>query len=1614
MLPSPTHRFHTLLITPFLLPLIFALNGRLISNQPPIANPDHYAVHRSFSTPTDFKPYGVLRNDSDPDNDPLSCVFTSVTTNLGQATVYANGIAEFTADYGKTGTVTIPYTVCDNHGACANSTVTFDVTNQPPVANADSYTVHGTFETPIESPRTGVLKNDSDPENDPLSCIAKRVDVTLGTALIFSNGKAAFIPADGQTGDLTITYTVCDNLGACAEGTVSFHLVNQPPVAGGDAYIVRGSEFETPLETPNGVLKNDSDPESDPIHTGFVRADFPQGTAFVSDTGKAVFVRNSGYPNYLSFSGSFSLQYPLCDNLGACSQGTVTFWLIGDGENDGLCSSCPDGGGTIAVGGPINVTNGNMYLRQNDYALPGVGPAIDVSRTFNSNSQRTALFGKGWSSQYDESITVYDNSLVRLNSADGRAIYFGRPSGSSGAFSTLEGDIHASLVKNGGNGFTLRMKDGSVDQFNSSGRVLSMADRNGNQTTLSYDANEKLTSITDPFSRVLSVTTNANGQILSISDALGTVANYVYGMNSQLLSVTYGDNSGFQFTYDGNLKLTATADALGNVVDSHTYDSQGRAMTSEKQGGVEHYSLNYVSAVETDVTDGLGRVTKYTFDTSKGRNVVTKVEGVCSCGGGGAQVRTWSYDDKLNITSKTDALGHVTSYTYDTNGNPLTIDDPTGTVRNTYNLFSQVLTSANQLGDVTTNVYDAQGNLLTTNDALNNTTTMTYDSHGQPLTVTDARIKVTTFTYDISGNLTQRRDANNITTFFFYDARSRLTKVRDGLSRSSLFAYDPYGRISKVTHPDLSFVSFTYDLAGRRTAVTDERGYATNYSYDGAYRLTATTDALSHATSYGYDAMSNLISLTDALTHATSYDYDDFNRPVKITYPRAANGATRLFESFVYNAMGNVTQHSDAAGRVTNYVYDNAERVASVTDPDLKTTNFEYDALGRVTAVVDALNQRYQFAYDPLGRQTQITRAGIPMTYAYDAVGNRTQRTDYNGSVTNYGYDNLNRLTTITYPTRTVTYSYDPLNNLTRATNENGSVYIGYDNRYRVSSLSDPFFYGISYNYDAAGNRTRLKVNGVTYASYTYDTVNRLVNLADSANLSFSYSYDAANRLTARSAPNGVTSSYAYDDLDRLTGMMHAAGATTLSGNLYTYNNANNISSWTTASAQRAYTYDALNRLTGASNFELPTENYSYDAVGNRTASHLSTSYSYQPFNKLMNTASANYSYDNNGNLVHKTDAAGTWDFYYDEENRLTQVTLPTGSTVNYKYDGLGRRIQRTTNHGASERYIYDGLIDLNADWSVATTYLNGPGIDNHLRQTSATTGVSYFLTDHLGSTAGLTDTSANLVEQPSYDSFGNSAGSPRTRYGYTGRERDPDTGLLYYRARFYDPQLGRFISEDPIGAAGGSNQFAYVENNALVFSDPQGLWPSRGLRVHQRIISRVLNERATPEELRILMQEQADFDDDTQDEVYAYQHAMRMRGERPEDARRKANRFVRQQICIARRLAAKGQIADAMHNLGRAIHTLQDSTSPAHANFAVAWENSWLQTINHLPHYATENFDPGPDSVADYMTLKAWRYFTGEDAMPNDFFGDVFDIEHGRAYFRATSAPDGGSCDCL
>ncbi len=331
---------------------------------------------------------------------------------------------------------------------------------------------------------------------------------------------------------------------------------------------------------------------------------------------------------------------------------------------------------------------------------------------------------------------------------------------------------------------------------------------------------------------------------------------------------------------------------------------------------------------------------------------------------------------------------------------------------------------------------------------------------------------------------------------------------------------------------------------------------------------------------------------------------------------------------------------------------------------------------------------------------------------------------------------------------------------------------------------------------------------------------------------------------------------------------------------------------------------------------------------------------------------------------------------------------------MRYKYDALARRVERYLNSGKERtKYTLDGLdVLVDNDDGTLTKYLNGPGIDNKLRAQTGST-VSYFLADHLGSTNGLTDGSGSLTSSASYDSFGNKTGNLATGYQFTGREYDNFSGQYFYRARFYDANLGRFASEDPIGFLGGTNLYVYAANQPLNFRDPFGWFPSILDRffgsAHQNITERALAGLATPSQIHSIARSNVQFDKQTQDSIYAPYHAMRRYGQTSvEDARAEANEFVRNKICIARTYASRGWNTDAMYELGKAIHTLQDAKSPAHAGFQQAWPDDFLSMVLNAPHYVSEAVFPGAENIAaaEEATRDAWRYFNGAP-MPDDFF---------------------------
>jgi RHS repeat-associated protein len=530
-------------------------------------------------------------------------------------------------------------------------------------------------------------------------------------------------------------------------------------------------------------------------------------------------------------------------------------------------------------------------------------------------------------------------------------------------------------------------------------------------------------------------------------------------------------------------------------------------------------------------------------------------------------------------------------------------------------------------------------------------------------------------------------------------------------------------------------------------------------------------------------------------------------------------------------------------------------RLTSVTDAAThgNVTTYAYDTEDNLTSIKDALNHTTSFAYDSHGRVTTVTfPSTLYETYVYDAVGNLTKKTDRKGNAINYQYDPLSRLTQKSYPdTTTVAYTYDAGSRLTQVVDPTGTYSLSYDGVGRLTGTMTTYSFltgrnlSVAYTYDAGSNRATMTDAESGQTSYAYDTLNRLQTLTPASAISsgnFGISYDSLSRRTQMTRPNNVNTAYSYDTLSRLLSVQQKQGSTVVGGATYTYDSAGNRLSRadryhnTTAS----FCYDAATTCgssSGSSIYQLTkvtqsgstTESYTYDAVGNRTSSLGTASYNYNSSNEMTSTSAATYTYDNNGNQLTKTAGSNvttnTWDF----ENRLVQVSQPgTPPTVTFKYDPFGRRVYKSSSSGTSI-YVYDGdnqIEEVNASGTAVARYTQGLGIDEPLVLLRA--GVtSYYHADGLGSVNAMSLTNGSYDEFYRYDSFGvrlGYDGNITNPFQYTARERDDETSLYFYRARYYDPSVGRFLSEDPSRAGVERSLYDYTDNGPVNWSDPEGL----------------------------------------------------------------------------------------------------------------------------------------------------------------------------------------------
>ena len=861
--------------------------------------------------------------------------------------------------------------------------------------------------------------------------------------------------------------------------------------------------------------------------------------------------------------------------------------------------------------------------------------------------------------------------------------------------------------------------------------------------------------------------------------------------------------------YTGS-RLTSIADPVGRSI-TLAYNASGFVSTATNPlGKVWSYTygtFGFASGFLATVTDPLGNTTNYTYTNARLTSVTDSRGNV---------VKTITYDSNGRVIKQQFADGGFETYEYVLSGGIVTstiITDPLGRkTTKRFNANGYLIGSINPLGqssqitlDLSTNLplsvigpcgcpeetrqFDARGNVTAITNALNQTAQMEYDAVYNNLTkFTDQVGRLTSFGYDTRGNLTSLVNPLGQTTTFVYDSHGLLTSITDTMGHTRQLEYDAQGNVSALVDELGHRTLLESDAIGRVTAIIDPLGRRASWTYDSVGQVLTSTDPSGAITTFGYDKNGNLTHTTNALTHRWLSSYDAKNRLVSNTDPL---GRRVRIE---YNFGDEIRSIVTPSGRKIQHTYTLVGLIASTVDPSGGSTHYKYDAYGTLVSLIDPRGNTSTFTYDKVGRSlTRRDPLGTLSSLTYDQAGDLTETVDRLGRRVTFAYDSLHRLTTATYPDAIVTYTYDNASRPTRINDtQSGFVEWVYDNASRVLSETTPNGV-VSFTYNDANQPTSMTAAGRAPVNYGYDIGGRLKTITQNSEV-FTYSYDDLSRLTHLLRPNGVATTYGYDQASRLTRLTHAQ-AQTIEDLEYTYTPDDRI--------------DSISSIASAT--ILPTAQTAGAAdAGNRLTQVGSTSYT---FNEL-------------GQTVAKTDSQGTSTYQWDARGRLTQVTSPDGQTVSYTYDALGRRSSRTAL-GVTTSFLYKGadvVLDQSSD-GAAVDYLNGPGIDNVLRQQSSATGALYFLKDHLGSTVALTNASGGVVERAQYEAFGANSGPSLSRYGFTGRERDNATGLMYYRARWYDPRIGRFISQDPIGFGGGDlNLYSYVWQNPLNNRDPFGL----------------------------------------------------------------------------------------------------------------------------------------------------------------------------------------------
>ncbi|MCK4886133.1 MAG: hypothetical protein KAS96_02030 [Planctomycetes bacterium] len=1117
---------------------------------------------------------------------------------------------------------------------------------------------------------------------------------------------------------------------------------------------------------------------------------------------------------------------------------------------------------------PVHLSNGEYELTVTDFVIPARTMSVAFTRTYGSRREYNSQLGYGWDFNYNMKVrplapvSEEPNSVVLLSGGCYKRDFIQDTNDPN--LYTRQDDLNSYISFDPvTERFTLIEKSGLQYNFNTNGCLWRITDENNNYVEIDYKDDElkdvyghsnyfytesyggpenkyglvareyQIDTITDDLGRDYSFTYDANGLLYQITDFAGRIWVYSHDpLTNDLTTVQDPNGRITEYIYDLRHNLEQIKDPNGDIYITNDYDVYDKVDTQVYGNGTFIFDYNSVAnyGILTDRQDYETRVdytdsgqidteTIYTSDPNADPNSFTT---------------QYFYNTNNQVIRTILPDGNSIDYTYNSNGNltgvyqKANLDDP--------NILGGGYTydpnDPNVIGTEFTYDPNWPNKFKTVTDAMGKTTSYDYDGNGNLEKITYPTVgnetPIAEFAYNAYGQLDTAISVDGILTkYLYYPTEADVNNFghlwktivdyndtdANAFNITTEYEYDRVGNIIEITDPNSDITKFKYSPIDLLEETKNPLNQTTTYTYTPNKKVKTISRSLgaqTQTTTYAYDILDNLKSITGPLgsEYLTSYGYNKNEDPNIITDPnlnstiseydergllRSMTDANDNMTEYSYDKNGNLKIIIDPNDNITTYDYDPFGRLELITYPDDSNEIFSYDKNSNLLSKTNRAEQIISYEYDALNRLEVVNRPGEPnIVYTYDIAG-RIYDVNDRGDITEFYYDRIGRVTDVNDPEdRLVSYDYDELS--------------------RRTELIYPDDSNVTYQYDAMSRLDKIFYNGTEIADYDYDALGRrtLLTLGNDANAI--YDYDLGNRLTKLTNNLDDTNSitFAYDDYDLV---------------------GNRLSMKIDDANAHVYTYDEIYRLTFVDYNDGNSTSYLYDALSNWLETYDGTTLSFTSnnMNQYTYVGVTQYFYNNNGCLSND----GTYKYYYDCENRLIDVNdVNDAAVASYKYDYMGRRIEKTVYGppNVTTKYCYDGqqVIAEYENNVLARKFIYGSGIDEPICMIDVSDGneIYYYHFDGLGSVVALSDVNNVIVESYSYDVFGkpdttSSVGNP---YMFTARRLDSETANYYYRARIYDPNIGRFLQPDPIGYDDGLNMYAYVGNNPVNFFDPFGL----------------------------------------------------------------------------------------------------------------------------------------------------------------------------------------------